>query len=135
MDIELIPCVFSKRKYIITESYIEMYLKGKLLCKIKREQITEVKYYKTPWYLWGIIAFVGLLTFGTQMEGICEILSIRFKEYEIFQENYKDFFGEKLRTLNENEVNSGLYEIADNFSKLEVKRICKFLNIIPQVIK
>lgn len=115
--------IFYRSYMIITEEELIKYRRGKVVFKIRKEQIEVFGYRKMSIFMIFLLPLWFL--FGDPM---CGVLSIRFYHAEVEGTRILDSMLE-LKSLNEEEKAAGLKEYCECLTAKEVSLICKKLNI------
>ena len=112
-----------RSKLLITDEEIIKYRKGRIVFRIKKEQIEELGYRPMHKIMFFLSFFYWM--FGDPM---CGILSIRYKKAEVESVRiYSSLF--IIELLSEEEKDRGLKEYCECLTKKEAKLICEKMGI------
>ena len=115
--------IFHRTYLIITKDEIVKFKRGKVIFKIKKDEIVELGYRKMSAFMFFLLPF--WFFFGDPM---CGVLSIRFYNAEVGRTRIFDSML-KLHSLNEEENARGLKEYCECFTAKEVRLICQKLEL------
>ena len=129
--------LFNFKRYEIDEEYIRKYDDTSIVFKLKRTDLLKVYVKRAPWYdywffLYDILSG-GILTWthGTRISFVfkkCEVLARSDKEKSLPTEM-------PLPSLKHKYDEKNLSEYVCSMTYAEAMRLCKILNIVPEILK
>ena len=116
---------FQGSYYVIDKTGITHIYKKKVRIKIPIENIVVLGCRKCPWYRKIGMALNVLFSSDTK----CDLLSIRHKNADVYKINFVLGGTTSLCTLTSEDMRLGVEEYCDYFSRRQIKKISKLMNI------